>query len=271
MELTTLIFPIVQIFKHKRTVRETQQALADFDMRKFNPTSTSSGSLVTRSTDSKRGKMYSMETLEDCLASNYDSLQVYSSCMELNGENIIFLVKVINFRKQWHTTLSRSSEFSRAVLTMFRAALSIYVSLVHTDTASYPINIEGPIYAKLESIFGEATELVASRRRGSTSSTPISVVTPWDEPAGDASNASDDGFPMHAMPPKRTSTSNESREQIIALHDPTDPDDPLANFIVPDAFDEHSFDAAFQSIKYMVWSETWQRYMGWKRSSGPIA
>lgn len=44
--------------------------------------------------------------------------------------------------------------------------------------------------------------------------------------------------------------------------------DPLEGVKVPGEFDERVFDAAFKSVRYMVWTETWQRYMSWKRSSG---
>ncbi|KAL9124027.1 MAG: hypothetical protein Q9217_006600 [Psora testacea] len=276
MELTTLIFPIVQIQRHKQAVRETTQALADFDAKHLNLNDTStiaSGSMATRSTGSK-GKMYSMESLDECLQSNYDGLQVYASCIELNGENIIFLVKVLKFKQLWLRTFSSSSDFLRARMTMFRAALSIFVSLVHSETANYPINIESPVYSKLESIFGQATALVACVRRGSTVSTPMSQVTPWDEPTEPTELSKvqcHETFHMRAMmstPPTRSSVDNESREHIMSPDDPANPYDPLAGYMIPVDFDSHIFDAAFKSIKYMVWTETWQRYMNWKKTSG---
>lgn len=268
MQLTTIIFPVIQILKYKKSVRETQQALADFDMKRLNSSSIASISLVTGSANSKRGKMHSMESLDDCLEFNHSGLQFYASYQELNGENIRFLVKVLEFRTQWHKVLSRSKETSPAILTMFRLGLDIYLRLIDTGTALYPINIEHPIYSKLEAMFGTATALVATRRNEpvSTVSTPHSVVTPWDDPQGDG-----DGFPMSAMPSSRPeSRANESSEHIMSLVDTNDPSDPLANFIVPDAFDEHVFDAAFKSIKYMVWSETWQRYCSWKRHTDSL-
>ena len=275
MELTTLIFPIIQIQKHKKAVHETTKALADFDAKRLtlNDDSTiNSGSMATRSTGSK-GKMFSMESLDECLHGNYDGLQVYASCMELNGENIIFLVKVLKFKQLWLRTFSSSNDFIRARTTMFRAALSIFVSLVHSETANYPINIESPIYTKLESIFGQATALVATRRSGSADMTPISQVTPWDEPTEPSKGAGPDSFAMRAMmhsPKTRNSTDNESREHIIPLSDTSNPLDPLAGYLVPMECDAHVFDAAYKSIKYMVWSETWQRYMNWKRNSGSV-
>lgn len=44
--------------------------------------------------------------------------------------------------------------------------------------------------------------------------------------------------------------------------------DPLDGVKVPADFDERVFDPAFQSVRYMVWTETWQRFMNWKNKSG---
>ena len=274
MELTTLIFPIVQMQKHDKAVRATKQALAEFDAKRKNPHETStlnSDSIAARSTGSK-GKMYSSESLDDCLNGKYDGLQVYASCIELNGENIIFLVKVIKFKQLWLREFTKSSHFLHARTIMFRAALEIFVNLVHSETANYPINIESTIYSSLESFFGHATTLVACRRRGSTVSTPISQVTPWDEPTEpmEATESNKpETFHLRAMlsstPPERTSTDNESSLRMIAAED-----DPLKSYMVPSDFTSHVFDAAFKSVRYMVWTETWQRYMNWKVSSGIV-
>ncbi len=279
MELVTLIFPIVQLIKHRKAARETQAILAEFDAKKLQSEPSTTGSLATRSTNSKRGKMFSMESLDECLTTNWDGLQVYASCMELNGENVLFLTRILGFQRKWDMDFPKIRNSSRARMGMFRAALSIYVTLVHSETASYPINIESPIYANLESIFGAATKLVASRRSSESSSTPISSVTPWDEPQQEPlvessmlESSQQETFPMRNMslstPPARRSIDNDSREHIISRDH--DPQDSLAGFPIPAGFGEHVFDAAFKSIKYMVWSETWQRYMNWKRSSAPV-
>ena len=36
--------------------------------------------------------------------------------------------------------------------------------------------------------------------------------------------------------------------------------DPWEGIKVPAEFDERGFDDAFKSVRYMVWTETWQRY-----------
>jgi len=265
MECVTLIFPIYQIRKHINAQKERDQILKHFDQKKFGSEETS---VATPSTGSKSGKMFSMDSLEECLHGNSDSLQVYASGCEYTGENIIFLLKVLNFTQQYPIAFAKAmGDIPRARLAIFRAALSIYVSLVHTDTAKYPINIESPIYAKLHSIFGAAAKLVAISRPGSPG-TPISAVTPWDEPADptplDVARSKSEEYMMQSMPPRSSSMSNESSEHIICLDEPIDPTDPLAGFQVPHEFNAHVFDEAYNSIKFMVWTWTWQRFMVWK-------
>ena len=287
MELVTLIFPIVAIIKHERAARQTKQALDAFDTKQAE---TGSKSLLTRSTISKRsGHMYSSESLDECLNGTYDALQIYASCEEFNGENIMFLVRVLSFKNTYSTTMSNpNTDPSRMRTSLFRTALSIFISLVHTETAAYPINIESPIYAKLDAIFGAATTLVASttisRRSNSTTSTPgKSAVAPWEEPAPISRTTTNeneheperdegDDVQMHAMPTTRPSSSRHSSEHIIPISASSahehDPHDPLADFQIPADFNENVFDDAYKSIRHMVWTETWQRFMQWKRSSG---
>ena len=288
METVTLIFPIYQVLRHKKAARETSRVLAEWEVNKRAATSTD-GSIIT---GGSRGRMASMATLDDCLNGNYSGLQIYASTCELNGENIIFLVKVLNFKKQWALVFTKAgNDIERARMAMFRAALSIYVSLVHDGTSSYPINVESFIYTALHKIFGPATLLVASNRP-STPNSPLSAVTPWDEPVSNPfenppsttsnpfdqppSTSSDSGmiesFQMSSLqtPPVRRSFDHGSAEHIISLDDPVDPNDPLADFKVPAAFDVTCFNAAEKSIKYMVWTETWQRYCEWSKKAPSV-
>ena len=231
-----------------------------------------------------------MESLDECLASHSNGLQVYASCMELNGENIIFLTRVLSFQKacqhSFHSTCKSTAEFRRARAIMFRTGVSIFISLVHTATASYPINIEAPIYNRLNDIFGPATKLIAGvKRKRSTSadSDTSATVTPWDDQnATDDSAASETNIQMQAMTSDGLSGSssnikpNESSERIINVATNSVQDGgsqeaderALQGIKIPADFDEMVFDAAFKSVRYMVWTETWQRYMAWKRTSG---
>lgn len=317
IEIVTLGFPIYTIFRNNSAAREIHNALADFDQKQLqsydegNTLGDSQNSLKTKGStkgSSRKGKMYSMESLDACLRGSHDGLQVYASCMELNGENIIFLTKVINFtqqcQKSFHETCKSPTEFRRARSVMFRIALSIFISLVHSDTASYPINIESNIYSHLNAIFGPATALIASVKpsRSPSVATPISSskITPWDDPARSShddvhdapvsyfANNTSSSYPLRAMSNRRSSSlgnnnnniNNESSEHIVQVREDEDirgdhnggggagPDALLQGVKVPAEFDDRVFDAAFKSVRFMVWSETWQRYMHWRRSEG---
>ncbi|KAL9579425.1 MAG: hypothetical protein Q9212_005114 [Teloschistes hypoglaucus] len=298
MQICTLGFPIHQILKHRRAARETNRVLAEFDEKRLGSSVDSDtvqgGSEKSVSLKSKqRGKMHSMESLDECLAGNRDSLQIYASVVELNGENIIFLGKVHEFRQAWqkafHSISLLADESRRARDEMFRHGLSIFVTLVHSGTASFPINIESPIYNHLVSIFGPATTLVAksegSSRASSLSTT--STVTPWDEPqalspvTSPVTSPAEEfaSFPMRILMKRSQSNfsigghSSSDQAASVKEHDwrlegdgiLKDEHDPLEGLPVPDNFNVKVFDAAYQSIRYMVWSETWQRYMARKQ------
>lgn len=221
--------------------------------------------------------MYPMESLDQCLSNQPEGLQVYASCMELNGENIQFLIRTLHFRKHWNQAFSRPLDLARTRMTLFRAALNIYISLIHQGTATYPINIESNIYQDLEIIFGNATNLVAAQQRTSAQSSPVSQVTPWDEPQEPVTHGHGVGpnavpmQPMMSTPPIRNSESNDSSELIISFNGTIAHPDPLGGFSVPVAFDVDVFDSAYKSVRYMVWTETWQRYMQWNRAKDDTA
>lgn len=298
MEIVTLGFPIYQILKHQRTTRETTRALAEFDRKRltFCDDSITLGSLKTRSTTSKPGKMYSMESLDEILSTNNDGLQVYAACMELNGENIVFLRRVLLFnkacRQAFQESCNSSPDFRRARLAMFRRGLSIYVNLVHSGTAPYPINIESPIYNSLDAIFGPAAMIVATitpGRASSISTAASASITPWDDVNSGsdgeemAASGDENSFPLQPVGSGYLSThssrnikDNESTEYIVRVDTGDDEGkakgdaavDPLHGVNVPAEFDERVFETAFKSVKYMVWTGTWQRYQAWKKGPG---
>ena len=304
IEIVTLGFPIYAIYKNKKAAREVNDALVDFDQKhlhSFDEGTTLGGShdsLTTKgsTTGSNKGKMYPMESLDACLNGCHDGLQVYASCMELNGENIIFLTKVIAFSKQcqrhFADTCTSTADFRDARRQMFRTALGIFVSLVHAETANYPINIESAIYTQLDAIFGPATRIIAEKDLTRTPSVVTtgssSKATPWDDDPPDVPNGCNSYFPptttSHQSYPLRSllsnhshkSSGNESSERIVSVREDElsgtggADDEALERVGVPAEFDERVFDAAFKSVRYMVWTETWQRFMRWKKGVGAL-
>ena len=183
-------------------------------------------------------------------------------------------------------------------MAMFRTGLSIFVSLVHSRTASYPINIESSIYSRLDAIFGPATVIIASEKHNRSSSIATTVssnITPWDDEDNQVTDTPGDeiSYPMQAMgrpspnrkdsdiqihsmgrvDPRRNDSDSESRVGIVAAGTGAIVDvragyDLLEEIKVPGDFDERVFDEAFKSVRYTVWTETWQRYRVWLRRRG---
>ena len=285
MEVTTLGFAYLQLRQWKRNEQARDKALSEFDEKYLNRLKESgastgpAASIITRSTDSKGSRrMFSMESLEECLNTNYDGLQHYASSQELNGENIIFLVKILSFRKQCESVLAHFTDSKCAMTTLYRSALNVFITLIHPHTANYPINIESTLYNTFDAVFGPATELVASTRTNSMTSAN-SCVAPWDEPPPDAQNEPGSTlFQMVTMLPMTPTTQHfdtqsnySASDHIISSGEPgAEYIDPLADFEIPAGFNEKIFDEAYKKVRYLVWCGTWQRYMEGKRSSSTV-
>ena len=296
MELVTLGFPLYQMRKYNRDARETDEAVAQLKSKQRSGSQGSidfpdspSGSLARK----LKGRMHCMEALDSCLQGNYDSLQVYASCKEFNGENIIFLTKVIAFKQAWTALFDGFPKKTGALLgrdrnRMFRKALNIFVTLVHKGTSPQPINIDSSIYNRLDKIFGPATALVALSKtssRTSSLSAASSSATPWDDPQDISPVASVseefDSFPMRPLSEASKAYGggdSGSRERIVSFSKEyvdgprnagmTKGKDPLEGYDVPDDFGVDAFADAYISIRYMVWTSTWQHYMDWKLKTG---
>lgn len=295
MQVAGIGFPIYQLWKHRRAARRITRTLAEFNTKRFSSFNASmiSDTVNSSSTASARGRMHPMESLDECLAGNYEGFLTYASTKEFCGENIVFLTRVLAFKKTCQyafrgTFFRPTSEHRRARDDMFHDGLRIFLDLIHSGTANYPINIESSIYQHLDRVFGPATAKVAtpSSSRSTSFSTETSSVTPWDEPAdndglilfGKGNPFPEHAFPMQSMASHGHSRSssariqgkikgNESAEHIFPYGISKKIDTSiLASTKAPTDFDEKVFDAAFQSVRYMVWTETWQRYQNYNRA-----
>ncbi|KAJ4288500.1 hypothetical protein N0V90_011736 [Kalmusia sp. IMI 367209] len=182
----------------------------------------------------------SMQALEFSLEHNIESLIEWTASREFTAENTIFLREVRNFKKKWSslrivTTAQRRQMHTEASL--------IFFTLVNPFTAETPINIDYKIFKKLQVQF-EGMEYDPYMPQRSTSPTdPMSpterenVVCPWentlDRPASIESSTSG------------ASVSSTSSTRSL----------------VPSQFTEEVFDPAYESIKYLVFTNTWPRYV----------
>ena len=278
-----MFFSVLNIFRKKRhdkAVRRNIEELAVYtdQRRRDNLEALTTSSQHSLQSTISNISLYSLEALNKCIRTDHQDLLNFAASREFNGENIIFLAKVIQFQKQWQDVFLRSSEYggySGALDNMFRVGLGIYIYLVNPSTAPFPINIESAVMTDLKSMFGTAAALVASEPGASQKKTSVSAeIAPWEhmEPSSQiapwnfqyppgSSDLNNDLLPMLPVSRSTAAGSISSTNQILRLLDRQNFIDALAKFIVPVDFDETVFNVAYKSIAYMVWTGTWKNYV----------
>lgn len=178
-----------------------------------------------------------MQALEFTIQHNIEPLISWAASREFTAENTIFLREVRNFKKKWAglTTVTTSQRKQ-----MFTEASLIFFTLINPFTAETPINIEYKIFRLLQSTFStiEYDPYLPASRSGSPDSTSSgsardNVVCPWED----------------ALDRPTSIKSDSSSGSTRTLN------------IVPSEFTEDVFDRAFDSIKYLVFTNTWPRYV----------
>ena len=178
----------------------------------------------------------SMQALEFSIEQNIEPLIAWAAAREFTAENCIFLREVRNFRKKWASLKVVTTAQRRQ---MFNEASLIFYTLINPFTAESPINIEYKIFKTLQNMFAdiEFDPYMPRSKTPDDVKSPVTrdnVVCPWEDtlsrPASLESNF--------------TASSTSSTRTIV-----------------PSEFTEEVFDRAFESIKYLVFTNTWPRYV----------
>jgi hypothetical protein len=236
-----IVIPLRDAFKSRLSQRSTSSSETE------SLTSTTHSILSTKSSTvvfSKELKSKaSMQALEFSIENSIEPLIAWAASREFTAENTIFLREVRNFKKKWCFLKTVTTAQRRQ---MFNDASLIYFTLVNPFTAETPINIEYKIFKTLQNMFSdvEFDPYMPSRSKTPDAlKSPVvreNVVCPWEDtlsrPASIESNNS--------------ATSTASTRSIV-----------------PSEFSDDVFDAAFESIKYLVFTNTWPRYVDAELSS----
>jgi hypothetical protein len=180
----------------------------------------------------------SMQALEFSIENSIEPLIAWAASREFTAENTIFLREVRNFRKKWSLEKSPSTAQRRQ---MFNDASLIYFTLVNPFTAETPINIEYKIFKTLQNTF---SDIEFDPYMPARSKTPDNLKSP--------------GLRENVVCPWEDSSSSGSRPASIESNQSATG---TGKSIVPSEFCEDVFDAAFDSIKYLVFTNTWPRYV----------
>lgn len=212
--------------------------------------------------DARRCAMYTMTALDTAILRNLDPLLRWAAEVDFTGENIIFLREVRNFKKKWLQRVKHGRTLTPTEMRdRYEEAGMIYFTCVCPETAQFPINIKSHILKDLRSVFKDL-----EFRPDRPQSPSRNMVTPWEDESPDSYSGSSHGtiFPVD-MTGIRTSvdllyplpvTEVESKAQGSAGDE-----NGLSALEVPDSFSLDVFDDAFAEVRYLVFTNTWTRYV----------
>lgn len=237
------------------------------------------------------GHLYSIGALERALLINPEPLLQYAARKDFTAENIVFLIQVRDWRQFWQSAPRNPSTglvTEDAQVRLFRMAIEIFATSVDEKTADFPINIEGYVRKELAVVLGPSALNRMSgfaARNGSDASCGLELhgvpsvlpVAPWAEQKQaisvtttiSASSMSPPSSPPTALrsmssgkTPLLTTTSPRAEPKPYRLEDRPDlsPQSNGRGLDIP-GFDERVFDDAEASIKYLVLTNTWRKFV----------
>ena len=226
MEFVTLYFPLLEVYRRKRSMQrstnvETATVASNFIAEQ--DASNKHGAL-------RKNSLYSMQALENTIKVDPAELLRFAATKEFTGENIIFLIRVRDWKAHWERSIrggSMSLEIKRG---LYNDAAEIFSQNVSLQTSQFPINVEHRVYRDLEVIFQKPRQVDQTE----------DVISPFSDHAQDAPSS------------WLSSIRVPSSEHIVPLSSSQE---------IPEAFSELIFDPAEASIKYMVLTNTWYRYV----------
>ncbi|KAI9773048.1 MAG: hypothetical protein M1840_008168 [Geoglossum simile] len=241
MESVSIFFPLIEVYQAKKFRASTEAAIDEWEKKRQGlTTADSSGRTIaishTSSTTRKKPDMYSMQALEKCLATDPTELLRWAAMKEFTGENIVFLTQVRDWKAGWLRLAKKGNLTPEARSQLYNEGADIFAQTVSLQTSPFPVNLESKAYFDLEAMFG--------RRTGTSSSNDSDIITPFAH-AFASDSQSFTTVSQHQ-------TKSNSQEYIVPMS--------AWEQQVPDGFDEHVFDAAEKSVRYMVFTNTWAKF-----------
>lgn len=256
IEIFTIFIPCWEVRKQQSLCQETLDSIARWESRQKSAhcakslTSESSSGMpswmgrgkTSSISSSGNGSILTMDALEHTLAKNPEPLQHFSALRDFSGENIAFLTRIREWRATYlvRVTNKRGSSLDRdpseketAVLAQeilsrecFESALRIYVDFISSNSAEFQVNLSSQDFKNLQAVFEPAARLIYGENR-----TPDSA-TPFDEEP----------------------RLNETLDKVRYWGD------------IPELFSDTVFDDSEMSIKYLVLTNTWPKFIKERRS-----
>lgn len=274
IEVFTVYVPCWQVRRHQTLKQETLDSIAQWENNNKSPmvigtksihsTSTAINSAVTdwKSIDgslkSNSESIFTMGALEHVLERNPGPLLEFSALRDFSGENIAFLMSVSEWRGMLPPPTRHSCNPEKLVEDLnnnnnlrqerFTKALRIYADYISSH-AQFQVNLPSPIFKKLEAIFEEAARSLHGDQWSVDPAAPFES-TPWERKGSHDSKASKTGSETTIVAPESLAASKA-----------------LYSGDIPEGFNDIVFEEAEASIKYLVLTNTWPKFVRERRSS----
>lgn len=237
MQACTVFFPIYESYTTNHLSASTLSALREWEKRENwqaendNQTLGSKSAITqhttsTQTTTTSQDKNnFTMAALEQQLCTNPTPLLNFAATRDFTAENIIFLMSVRDWKNKWNTHMHNHDE-------LFSLAHEIYLNSVCEKHAEFAINIEGVIRTRLDNIFSSHQNSTRHTQQQSNSVSNLGDEVPLS--------------PLKSPLGANLSTSSLRKGEVY--------EDGMG-------IDEKVFDAAEKSIKYLVLTNTWRKYI----------
>ncbi|PNY29397.1 Uncharacterized protein TCAP_00692, partial [Tolypocladium capitatum] len=266
IEVFTVFVPCWEVRKQQSLCQETLDSIARWESRQRSTThgakpvhsgSSGSSSWMGRTkagsiASAGNGSILTMDALEHTLAKNPEPLQNFSALRDFSGENIAFLTRV----REWRATYlvpgkdsekdsekgserdseknsdSLKSETDPSTCTnvlsreCYESALRIYMDFVSSNSAEFQVNLSSQDFKNLQAVFEPAARDIYGEGRAPDPATPF------------------DDAPRQA----------ECAEIVRYWGE------------IPEGFTDTVFDDSEMSIKYLVLTNTWPKFIKERRS-----
>ncbi|KAK3392866.1 hypothetical protein B0H63DRAFT_2793 [Podospora didyma] len=220
----------------------------------------------------------SMAALEHVLDKNPEPLREFSARRDFSGENIAFLTAVADWKSSLPGAFVRDGpdvaqpQIDDNVLRQqFTKALRIYIDFISPRDAEFPINIAWHDLRKLEGVFERSARNMLGDTASESSGSTASTVTPFAEVDWSASRPTQEsraGSEMEIVTKVPAAViAAHSTDTLILTSTGTTKKFDLFQGDIAQSFDSTVFDAAKDSIKYLVLTNTWPKYIRERRSS----
>ncbi|CAM1509613.1 Fc.00g033520.m01.CDS01 [Cosmosporella sp. VM-42] len=275
LEIFTIFLPCWEVLRHQSLRQETLDSIAQWEsnnkvLGKGGSRSVATGSATMAGSAltswSKDGSVKSgsgesiltMGALEYVLERNPEPLQQFSALRDFSGENIAFLRSVAEWKSSLPASArdpekSKDSATQELVRERFNSALRIYTNFISSRDAEFQVNLSSQDLKKLENVFESSARIIYGEKRAVDPATPFDTfLTPTTKVDSSASSA-------HGS--EKGIISNSSMDE------PDLGDKALYWGEIPADFDETIFDDAEASIKYLVLTNTWPKFVKDRRCS----